>query len=197
MTPVAKSVLQAALLALLLFALGAGFAGFWQQERQRAAHDAKASAALLSAARARLQALRDPKAEDLAGRLAEMYAQGFFAAAAHDDLSSRLQEARKALGMVEAHAVFSPEEPWGNGATPLWQGELELELGLNHEQEFADFWRALAWPGPMRVTACVLERNPGNPIRRAATAHALSRPAPNLKAVCHLQWLTRATAARN
>ncbi|MDR1351450.1 MAG: hypothetical protein LBJ59_11890 [Zoogloeaceae bacterium] len=189
MTPVAKSIIQAALLALLLAALGAGLAGFGQQERQRASLEAEQSAALLNAARARLYALQDPEVERLATQWAELSAQGFFAATTPESLAARLQAVRIALGLVETRPVFSPPQRWGDGATQLWQSELNLELSLNHEQEFVDFWRVLAWPGPLRVTDCALERNPAR--------DPLPRPAPNLKAACHLQWLAGSQPTRD
>ncbi|MDR0672178.1 MAG: hypothetical protein LBF93_00655 [Zoogloeaceae bacterium] len=182
MTSAVKSVAQAALMALLSFALGAGLAGFGAWEHKSATRDAEESVARLGAVRSRLQILEAPEIEELAGRLAEIYARGFFAAATPQDLASRLQEARDALGLVEARAIFSPTTPWGNTVTPLWQGYLELELDLNHEQEFVDFWGALEWPGPLRLIDCALERNP-------------ARAAPNLKAACRLQWLTGAQMA--
>ncbi|MDR3158957.1 MAG: hypothetical protein LBU11_08115 [Zoogloeaceae bacterium] len=192
-TSAAESIFQAALLALLLLALGAGSAWLGKRERQAATLDAEQSATRLRAARARLTALQDPEAERLAGQLAELSAQGFFSVAMPDYfLDDRLQEARIALGMTETRAVFSPPQRWGDDAARLWQGELELELNLNHEQEFADFWRILKWPGPMRLTDCTLERNPAR-----AAAHAPPRSIPNLKAACRLQWLTGSPATED
>lgn len=180
-TSAAKSIFQAALLALLMLTLGMVAVWWGARERDEATLEVKHSAARLRAAHAHMTALQDPESERLAGQLAELSAPGFFSAVAPDSLVERLQEARSALGIVDARAVFSPSHRWGDAAAQLWQGELELELDLHHEQEFADFWHTLNWPGPIRLTDCTLERNPAR-----AAAHALS---PNLKATCRLQWL--------
>jgi hypothetical protein len=191
MTAAAKSIFQSALLALLLLALGVGIAWFGQQERQQATLDAEQSIALLHAARTRLRTLQDPEIEHLAKQLAKLHEQDFFSADMPDSLLDELlQEARIALGMVEARAVFSPAQRWGDGAPQLWQRELELELGLNHEQEFLDFWHTLAWPGPLRLTDCTLERAPTRAAAHAPSHSTTLNLTPNLKAVCHLQWLT-------
>jgi hypothetical protein len=177
----AKSLFRSALLALLLTALGAGLAWLGQQARAQAEQETKASAALLDAARVRLQTLQDREAEALAMRQTELEAQGFFAAATAASLDARLQAARKTLGLVETRLELVPPQPWGDGKPPLWQSEFSLEFGLNHEQEFIDFWRTLEWPGPLRLTRCELER---------ASEAAPPRPGLNLKASCRLHWLS-------
>ncbi|MDR2365430.1 MAG: hypothetical protein LBD68_06185 [Zoogloeaceae bacterium] len=186
MTPFAKSMSRTALLAFLLIASGAGIALFGQQARERAALEARMNAALLSAARDRLQELRGRKVERLAAQLAELEAQGFFAAADSASLAARLQAARGALGMGAARSDFSLPQRWGDDGVPLWQNELSLELDLNHEQEFADFWRVLEWPGPLRVTDCDMARVAALP----------PSPGPNLRASCRLQWLSGKETAR-
>ena len=197
MTPAAKSMFQAALLALSLAVSGVCLAWFGQQARVRATLETKAAAALLGNARAHLQTLRAPEVERLARQLAELEAQGFFAAATRESLSSRLQAARIALGLVETRAVFSPAQHWGDGATPLWQNELELEFDLNHEQEVIDFWRIIEWPGPLRVIDCALERNPTHAAAHTAPSPYPAAPAANLKAACRLQWLAGSRTAED
>jgi hypothetical protein len=158
-----------------MLALSGALAALWgNAELRRAQTEARQVEARQDETRRQLARLQAPEIQALAARLATLRAQGFFADP--QEHLAALQSARATLDIADLRHTLQAPQSLANG---LQQNTLDIELDVLHEQGFMDFWRALAWPLPLRVTDCHLER---------VAAH----PAANLAARCRAHWLTGA-----
>jgi hypothetical protein len=170
--------LRVALAVAAMLALTGALVALWgNAELRRAQTMARQVETQQDELRKQLANLRAPETEARAARFAALRAQGFFATP--ETHLAAFQSVRAALEIADLRHILQPPQPLADG---LLQNTLMIEMEVLHEQRFMDFWRALAWPLPLQIQECSLER-------------VAARPAVNLAARCHVEWLTGAPSS--
>lgn len=175
----------------LTLALAGLAAGYWGQHQARQAELAQQQA------RQQLQQLqtRLANAEEENTEIrqkGELYRvlqnRGFFAPENRLEWIELLRQAKIRLGLPLMHYEFTPQHPLEGMESAFFSSSMELQLGLDHEQELEELMKNITTHSKplVLIRECEISRSPGRPIPPL--------PGNNLAAHCKLEWISGRTS---